>query len=164
MLVEKHIERTVEEEDLNLVYKVVGRKGEKRKIKVPLRYGEVLVGDGKVIREDKRGLGAAARPLGTGGNSEPLGNAKVLGIPVPKKTPTKPAVSESVMGENKDEQVGGQVDNNVSGDGWQPAAEKRGRNSPSPDKVMKKSRGGAVTEFRNRFQRMAEDIFRVEEK
>ena len=59
-----------------------------------------------------------------------------------------------------------QVANKGSGDGFQPAAGKRGRQSPSPDKVLKKSRGGAgaVLEIRNRFQKAAEDIFRAEEK
>ena len=68
----KNLDRNREELDLNLVYKVVGRKGEKREIKVPLRQGEVLDDEGRVNRGDGWGWGNS-RTVGTGGNREPLG-------------------------------------------------------------------------------------------
>ena len=49
------------------------------------------------------------------------------------------------VGESKEAENASQVDNKVSGDGWQPAVGKRGRARPSPDKVLKKSMEGAVS-------------------
>ena len=46
---------------------------------------------------------------------------------------------------------------------WEHAAGKRGRQSPSPDKVMKKVRPGEVVELKNRFQEMAEGLFRAQD-
>ena len=59
--VKKNLERSQEEVDENIVYKVVGRKGEKREIRVTLRQGEELDDTGKVIRIDgwARGRGGA---------------------------------------------------------------------------------------------------------
>ena len=55
--------------------------------------------------------------------------------------------------------------NKESGDWeWEPATGKRGRPSPSPDKVMKRVRGGGVLELKNKFQKMAEDLFRAEDR
>ena len=45
-----------------------------------------------------------------------------------------------------------------SGD-WQPASGKRGRSSPSPDKILKRGRGEGVMELKNKFQQLAEGIF-----
>ena len=47
----KNLEISEEELDQNLVYKVVGRKGEKREINVPLRHGEDFDEDGRVTRK-----------------------------------------------------------------------------------------------------------------
>ena len=47
---------------------------------------------------------------------------------------------------------------------WEPATGKRGRPSPCPDKVMKRVRGGGVLELKNKFQKMAEDLFRAEDR
>ena len=169
----KNIERSTEEQDLNLVYKVVGRRGERREIRVPLRQGEILDRQGRVIREDGRDSGSnrrstASRPLATGANSEPIGAAKVPDTAVPQNTTANNIANakDNIVVENKGEENASKVDNKVSGDGWQPAVGKRGRASPSPDKVLKKSRGGAVAvlEIRNRFQRMAQEIFRGEEE
>ena len=48
----KNIERSTDEQDSNLVYKVVGRRGERRDIRVPLRQGEILDRQGRLIREN----------------------------------------------------------------------------------------------------------------
>ena len=53
----KNLYRNREEQDLNLVYKAVGRKGEKREIKVPLSQGEVIDDEGRVHRGDGWGWG-----------------------------------------------------------------------------------------------------------
>ena len=166
----KNLERNQEDQDLNLVFKVVGRKGEKREIKVPLRYGEEIDDLGRVASVDGRGFGnsrGASRPLGTGGNSEPLGSNRtsvqskesgmvgVKGVEEANLGDIKGPEDNMELGDSKDTR-----NKKESGDGWQPAVGKRGRGSPSPDKVLKKARGGAVTEIRNRFQKMAEDLFK----
>ena len=69
------MERSQDELDQNLVYKVVGRKGEKREIKVTLRQGEVD-DTGIVTRRDGWGWGNRRDydiPHVTGGNREPIG-------------------------------------------------------------------------------------------
>jgi hypothetical protein len=83
-------------------------------------------------------------------------------LSVLKETPVKHTEREGMR--DSEEQQASQMMNKESGDGWQPAAGKRGRASPSPDKVLKKLRGGGVTAMKNKFQRMAEDIFRGEER
>ena len=150
----KNMERSQEELDQNLVYKVVGRKGEKREIKVTLRQGEEVDDAGIVTRSDGWGRGIRrdyGRPHVTGGNREPLGNrpeAAVETVQPKPKTPRQDKVEKvsEVLGAKK-----------VSGDWeWGPAAGKRGRQSPSPDKVMKKVKAGAGAglELKNRFQQM----------
>ena len=44
------------------------------------------------------------------------------------------------------------------------ASGKRGRPSPSPDKVMKRVKGVGELELRNRFQQMAESLFKAEDR
>ena len=177
----KNLVRNIEEQDLNLVYKVVGRKGEKREIKVPLRQGERLDDEGRVIRGERwawgNSRGGTGRTQVTGANSEPLGRERRESLP---ETRPKPAVLESgtsgkkkTSAEKVDQSKGReevrdreeQLGNKASGDWeWQPATGKRGRSSPSPDKLLKKVRGVGVLELKNRFQKMAEDIFGGEER
>ena len=106
----------------------------------------------------------ASRPKVTGANREPLGGVRASETPMPKDKATNNTVNDTsdVVVENKEAENASQVDNMVSGDGWQPAVGKRGRASPSPDKVLKKTRGGEAEglEIRNRFQKMAQDMFR----
>ena len=60
---------------------------------------------------------------------------------------------------------GDRVEETSKGSGdWEPATGKRGRPSPSPDKVVKKVRGVGVLELKNRFQQMAEGLFRAEDR
>ena len=185
----KNLERSQEEVEQNIVYKIVGRKGEKREIKVTLRLGEKLGDAGNVVRRDgwtrgnRRDL---VRPIVTGGNSEPLGSSSVgsagggaagdggsaaggggaASAARPVETPKQAAKTPKKKSPERKE-VGGQGDrvrafNKESGDWeWEPATGKRGRQSPSPDKVLKKVRGVGVLEVRNRFQQMAEDLFRA---
>ena len=53
----KNLERSIEDQDLNMVYNVVRMKGEKREIKVQLRAGEILDNEGSVVREDSTARG-----------------------------------------------------------------------------------------------------------
>ena len=53
----KNLKRSVEEVEQNMVYKVVGRKGGKREIKVPLRGSEVLDLEGRVTMGQGVGSG-----------------------------------------------------------------------------------------------------------
>ena len=185
----KNLERSQEEFEQNIVYKIVGRKGEKREIKVTLRLGEELGDAGNVVRRDgwtrgnRRDL---VRPLRTGGNSEPLGssNAGSAGVGAagdggsnagggaaarPEEPPKQAAKTPKKKSPERKE-VGGQGDrvrafNKESGDWeWEPATGKRGRPSPSPDKVIKKVRGAGVLELKNRFQQMAEGLFKAEDR
>ena len=96
----KNLERIQEEIDQNIVYKVVGRKGEKREIKVALRQGEVLGSDGKVIRREDWARGTRRgdnRPPRTGGKTEPLGKARTA---VASETP-QPAMKTPEQEEEK---------------------------------------------------------------
>ena len=137
------------------------KKGEKREIKVTLRQGEVDDA-GIVTRRDGWGWGNRRDydiPHVTGGNREPLGNrpeAAVDTVQPKPKTPRQDKVEKvsEVLGAKK-----------VSGDWeWGPAAGKRGRQSPSPDKVLKKVKAGAGLELKNRFQHMAQDLFGEQEQ
>ena len=173
----KNLDRSGEDVNQNLVYKVVGRKGEKREIKVSLRQGEELDGEGKVIRREgwNRGQrGALNRQLGTGGNSEPLGKDRKETEPVEartkptiQKTPeqkktTKEQRTTCNKGEGAEREEEVRKGKAIKGSGdWEPATGKRGRTSPSPDKVLKRGRAGGVMELKNRFQQMAEGLFRA---
>ena len=156
----KNLERGAEELEQNFVYKVVGRKGEKREIKVPLRHGEVVDHEGLVTREPGMGRGnRGGRPsmtLATGGNKEPIGQpgtSQVLQAAQPKQ-----AVPVKSVEKKKERTPNKKVVENVSGD-WQPASGKRGRPSPSPDKIVKRVKEGGVLELKNKFQKLAESIF-----
>jgi hypothetical protein len=156
----KNLERSVEEVEQNMVYKVVGRKGDKREIKVPLRVSEVLDPEGRVTMGQGVGRGARSeghgKTLATGANREPLGQqGPGEGHHAARPKPDVPVQLKSAEKGNKGEQQ------DVSGD-WQPASGKRGRPSPSPDKIVKKVKGGGVLELKNRFQKMAEEVFGVE--
>ena len=156
----KNLERGAEELEQNFVYKVVGRKGEKREIKVPLRHGEVVDHEGLVTREPGMGRGnRGGRPsmtLATGGNKEPIGQpgtSQVLQAAQPKQ-----AVPVKSVEKKKERTPNKKVVENVSGD-WEPASGKRGRPSPSPDKIVKRVKEGGVLELKNKFQKLAESIF-----
>ena len=159
----KNMERSQDEWDQDLVYKVVGRKGEKREIKVTLRHGEEVDDAGNVTRRDGWGRGNRrdyGRPHVTGGNSEPIGNRAAAVVVEAVQTKPKSPRQENVqkVSEVKDT-------SKVSGDWeWGPAAGKRGRQSPSPDKVLKKVKAGAGLELKNRFQHMAQDLFGEQEQ
>ena len=124
----KNLERSEEEVQHNLVYKVVGRKGSKREIRVPLRHGEVLAEDGRVL-------------LGQGNGLAMLSNQHLQ-----KKT----LVAEKSIKPNS-------IAPGASGD-WEAASGKRGRPSPSPDKVLKKVKSVGVLELKNKFQELAENL------
>ena len=125
--------------------------------------------EGKVTREMGGGRGGrGARGGGpsfafaTGGNKEPLGHrgqqtnneAQQAAQPTPK--PTVPVPEKG----NKEETPEVQSVQNVSGSGdWLPATGKRGRSSPSPDKLIKRAKGGGVLELKNKFQKLAESVF-----
>ena len=114
----KNIERSEEDVDRNMVFKVVGRRGEKREIKVPLREGEVVNQDGLVLWEEnlsKAGgfLSGRKRVTGkkkfgqvmkSGGNSQPLGN---------RVTPSKVKGGNLIVVK---EVKGGSSQDNVKGD------------------------------------------------
>ena len=121
--------------------------------------------------------GETSRPIATGGNREPLGKERREtqpavkphpAVPEPrltmnKKTPAKH--QDQSKGKEKVQEQVEQVINKGSGDWeWQPASGKRGRTSPSPDKVLKRFRGVGVLEIKNWFKRMAEDIFGGEDR
>ena len=154
----KNMERSHEEVEENIVFKVVGRKGEKREIKVTLRHGEKLDESGNVVREDgwnKGNRSVPNKPLVTGGNREPV-----------RPVATAGQGSSTVGGMGKGNGREDSVENSSKelGD-WEceQAAGKRGRQNPSPDKVMKKVRPGEVVELKNRFQQMAEGLFRAQD-
>ena len=150
----KNLERSQEELDESLVYKVVGRKGEKREIKVALRQGEEVDDTGNVTRKDgwARGKGREPiRPYVTGGNREPIGQARpdvtaaaaAIAVDQPQSAKT-PDQKDTRRDKGQDAAKGGRVRENSKGSGdweWEAAAGKRGRPSPSPDKVMKRVKG-----------------------
>ena len=154
----KNMERSHEEVEENIVFKVVGRKGEKREIKVTLRHGEKLDESGNVVREDGWNKGTRSvpnKPLLTGGNREPV-------RPVETSGQSSSTLGSMGKGNGKEDRV--ENINKESGDWeWEQAAGKRGRQSPSPDKVMKKVRPGEVVELKNRFKQMAEGMFRAQD-
>ena len=164
----KNVERSQEDLDQNLVFKVVGRKGDKREIKVTLRRGEKLDEAGNVVRDEwvRGNNGGFVRPPVTGGNSEPLGEgrAEARSLPPAQVVNNTPVItskpSENIVVEDIVRNI-----NKESGDWeWEAAAGKRGRASPSPDKVMKKVRSGGELELKNRFQQKAESMFRTEDR
>ena len=50
----KNLNRSVDEQSKNLVYKIVGERGRRREILVPLRPGEVLDQEGRVVESELR--------------------------------------------------------------------------------------------------------------
>ena len=172
----KNMERSQEELDESLVYKVVGRKGEKREIKVALRQGEEVDDTGNVTRKDgwARGKGREPiRPFVTGGNREPIGQARpdvtaaaAIAVDQPQSAKT-PDQKDTRKDKGQDAAKGDRVRKNSKESGdweWESASGKRGRPSPSPDKVMKRVKGVGELELRNRFQQMAESLFKAEDR
>ena len=163
----KNLERIQEEIDQNIVFKVVGRKGEKREIKVTLRQGEQLDESGNVVRENSWNRGNRSvpnRPLLTGGNREPLVKPRAeAAVSTPSQSSS--TVGSMGKGDGKEDSMVETSKGSESGDWeWEKAAGKRGRQSPSPDKVIKKVRAGEVLELQNRFKKMAEGLFRSEDR
>ena len=165
----KNLERSEEELEQHLVYKVVGRKGEKREIKVPLRHGEDLDEDGRVTREMGWGMGPSrggpSRIMVTGGNREPLGRDRIENVhtaqPKSAVKTTGPPGQQKTAEKNKKEERKETEEGGIKKvpDDWQPSSGKRGRPSPSPDKIFKRGRGGGVLELKNKFQKLAETVF-----
>ena len=50
----KNLNRTTEEQAKNLVFKIVGERGRRREILVPLRPGEMLDPEGRVVEQEHR--------------------------------------------------------------------------------------------------------------
>ena len=114
----KNLERCAEEVEQNLVYKVVGRKGAKREIRVPLRHGEIITQDGRVVLEQRSGQAICSIRLS------------------PQSNLVKAPTTEKSFKQNSNTSA-------ASGD-WETATGKRGRPSPSPDKMLKKVRSIGV--------------------
>ena len=156
----------------NIVFKVVGRKGERREIKVTLRHEEKLDESGNVVREGGWNKGTRSvpnRPLLTGGNREPVvqhraGTSVSTAAVRPVATSGQNSSTSGSGGKGNGREDSVENSSKELGDWeWEQAAGKRGRQSPSPDKVMKKVRPREVVELKNRFQEMAEGLFRAQD-
>ena len=72
----KNLQRSEEDVQLGLVYKVVGERGRKREIQVPLRPGELITQDGLVLDKDRYDVSHQQASVATGPNLTPIGDRR----------------------------------------------------------------------------------------
>ena len=63
----RNCDRSQEEKERNLVYKVVGKRGSKREILAPLRHGEYINEEGEVTWDDEESGASGGRRMARGG-------------------------------------------------------------------------------------------------